>query len=364
MKLQVVQEDFKKAVIIASRFSSARPQIPVLSNLLLSTSNNNLTISATNLEISINFKIGAKVEEKGDITVPAKSLAEIVSNLNPGVIKLKSEKEQLTLETENFKSKLLGINASEFPKIPKEMLGGMIEIPFGSLIQSLSKVVFASSYDETRPVLTGILLMLDEGKLSLVATDGYRLSVSQIEGKYQSDVKKLIVPKFIFNEIPRIATGENIIFSFDTKNSLVLFKTKEAILSSRVIEGVYPDFQKIIPKSFKTKVLIDKDDFLRLIKLSSVFARDSGNVIKISIKNNLLDVFAESQYSGSQKSSAEAKVEGDDVEIAFNYKFLEDFLNSVSGETVSLELNDSSSPVVFKDTSDKNYLHLIMPVKI
>jgi DNA polymerase-3 subunit beta len=364
MKLQVLQEDFKKAVIIASRFSSARPQIPVLSNLLFSTTDNNLAISATNLEISINLKIGAKVEEKGDITVPSKSLAEIVSNLNPGVIRLKSEKEHLILEAENFKSKLLGINASEFPKVPKEMTGSVIEIPFGSLVQSLSKVVFASSYDETRPILTGILLMLDESKLSLVATDGYRLSVSCVEGKYQNDVKKLIIPKFIFSEIPRIAAGENINFSFDTKNNLVLFETKDAILSSRVIEGEYPDFQKIIPTSFRTKVLIDKDDFLRLIKLSSVFARDSGNVIKISIKSNLLDIFAESQNSGSQRSSAEVKVEGDDIEIAFNYKFLEDFLNSVSGETVSLELNDSSSPVVFKDTSDKNYLHLIMPVKI
>lgn len=135
-------------------------------------------------------------------------------------------------------------------------------------------------------------------------------------------------------------------------------------MSSRIIEGTYPDFQKIIPSSFKTKVLIDKLDFLRLIKLSSVFARDSGNVVKISVKDKEMVVFAESQNSGSQKSSSEIKKEGEDIDIAFNYKFLEDFLNSVSGDTISIELNDSNSPAVFKDVNDKNYLHLIMPVRI
>jgi DNA polymerase-3 subunit beta len=363
MKAQVSQEDLKKSVTTASRFSSSRPQIPVLSNILLSATGSNLHVIATNLEISIDFKIPAKVDEDGEITVPAKSLAEIISNLNSGLVSLKAEKEKLILESEGFSSNLLGINASEFPKIPKDLADDKISIPFQKINNSLSKVVFASSYDEARPILTGVLLSLENKQLSLVATDGYRLSLFNLGGEYKASFERLIVPRFIFNEIPRVESDE-IIFSYDPKNNLVIFKTKDAIMSSRIIEGTYPDFQKIIPSSFKTKVLIDKLDFLRLIKLSSVFARDSGNVVKISIKDKEMVVFAESQNSGSQKSSSEIKKEGDDIDIAFNYKFLEDFLNSVSGETISIELNDSNSPAVFKDVNDKNYLHLIMPVRI
>lgn len=364
MKLQVVQEDLKKAITIVSRFSTTKSQIPVLSNLLLSASSNKLSISATNLEISANFKIGAKVEEEGKITASAKSLLEVVSNLNPGVIRLESKKESLIIKAENFKSNLLGINASDFPEVPSKIPERFLDIPFGLLTNSLSKVVFASSYDETKPVLTGVLFFLEEGKLGLVATDGYRLSFTNLEGVFTPLFKKIIIPRFIFNELPRINSDEKLIFSFEPKNNLVIFKTRDAVFSSRIIEGDYPDFQKIIPKGFRTKVLVDKYDLLRLIKLSSVFARDSGNVVKISVEEGVLKIFAESQYTGSQESSADVKVEGENIKIAFNYKFLEDFLNSVSGESVSIEFNDSGSPAVFRDVADKNYLHLIMPVKI
>ncbi|BCX14449.1 MAG: DNA polymerase III subunit beta [Patescibacteria group bacterium] len=364
MKAKVIQEDLKKAIIAASRFSSSRPQIPVLSNILLKTDKSKISVSATNLEMSINFEVGAKIEEEGEITVPSKTLLEIVNNLNPGVIDLDLEKETLTIKSENFKSKLLGINASEFPKIPTSIKGKSIKVPFGLLVKSLSNVIFSSSYDETKPVLTGILLFVKNKKLNLVATDGYRLSLSTVEGKYDFDFEKIIIPKFIFNEIPRFVDNEELTFSYDLENNLVLFKTKEAVLSSRIIEGNYPDFQKIIPNNSKTKVIVDKEDFLRLVKLASIFARDSANVVKISTENGILTILAESQYSGSQKSSVEAKIEGEDIKIAFNYKFLEDFLNSVSGDTVLMEFNDSFSPVVFRDTADKNYLHLIMPVKI
>lgn len=225
MKAQVSQEDLKKSVTTASRFSSSRPQIPVLSNILLSATGSNLHVIATNLEISIDFKIPAKVDEEGEITVPAKSLAEIISNLNSGLVSLKAEKEKLILESEGFSSNLLGINASEFPKIPKDLADDKINIPFEKINNSLSKVVFASSYDESRPILTGVLLSLENKQLSLVATDGYRLSLFNLGGEYEASFERLIVPRFIFNEIPRVESDE-IIFSYDPKNNLQFLKLK------------------------------------------------------------------------------------------------------------------------------------------
>jgi len=364
MKAKINLEDFRKAVNTTARFSSFKPQIPVLSNILLSAFKTKLLLEATNLEISIKTEIGAKVESEGKITIPAKSLVDILTNLKSDTLNLSVEKESLIIESAGFKSKLLGINAAEFPEIPEKITEEKTGLPSLLFANVMAKVIFASSIDETKPSLTGILFFPEKDFLNLVATDGYRLSVYRAQGIKKTAFEKIIVPRFVFSEIPRIAGGGDIFLSYDRKNNLIVFETADSVVSSRVIEGDYPDFQKIIPVSSKTKVWVDKDEFLRLVRLASVFARDVGNVVKIYLKKNKLLISSESQYTGSQKGEIEAKIEGDDLEIAFNYKFLEDFLESVTGETILIELNDSSSPVVFKDASDRNYLHLIMPVKI
>jgi len=365
MNLQVLQEDFSKAINLASRFTSLRAQLPILANVLLSTSKNKLIISATNLEISINLSIGAKIEKEGQITVPARVLNEILVSLNPNPIRLISEKENLQILTPSFNSTLAGMNASDFPQIPQKLDKDRLKFKREALMDSLNQVLFAVSVDETRPVLTGVLFVFKKQNLELVATDGFRLSRKILALEKTDVAEKIILPKNILGEIVRLPAGqEEINFSFKKADNQAVFEIEGIYFSSRVIEGDFPDYEKIIPKSSKVKIRLDKEDFLQAIKLASVFARDSANVVKFLVKENELEVLAESSFSGSQKTTLAAKVEGEKMEIAFNFRFLQDFLQVVKGEEVLVELSGSNLPGVFLDPKDKDFLHLIMPVRI
>lgn len=368
MKLQVLQEDLTKALTKASRFTSSRAQLPVLGNILLSCKKNKLVVSATNLETSISLSIGAQVKKEGEITAPAKTITDIVSNLPSGVLTLEVVKERIILSTKNFRSEISGMNSSDFPAIPHSLEKGMAVLEKDSFTKALSQVLFAVSIDETRPILTGVLFIQKKNSLTLVATDGFRLSQKKIPAKVKLDNQSLILPKTVLMEILRLASGEEIEFVFKKSENQVVFKVNDTVLASRVLEGSFPNFEKIIPKESKIKVILDKTEMLRAVKLAAVFARESANIVKLNIKKGLVNFFAESQGSGSQQTSVDAQVEGDigekGFEIAFNYRFLEDVLNAIEGEEIQIEVSDSNAPGTFTDPTDPNFLHLIMPVRL
>jgi DNA polymerase-3 subunit beta len=267
------------------------------------------------------------------------------------------------------------MNSSDFPKIPvssgKEKT---INISLKDFLEAISYVLFATSVDETRPVLTGVLFLWDKEGLTLVATDGFRLSRKRINvesQKVQKKVESVIIPKLVLSELSRLGSEqEEVSFSLLTKEKQAVFATDEVILSSRILEGEYPDFEKILPKSSSLKVLLDKEEFGRAVKLASVFARDAANVVKLKILKDSIKVSGESGQSGSQETKVDAKIESSGsnlesgFEIAFNYRFLEEFLHSVRGEEVKMEFTTPDKAGVFTDSGDKDYLHLIMPVKV
>jgi DNA polymerase-3 subunit beta len=370
MKFQILQENLSKALSVASRFASSKAQLPILGNILLSTKKSKVYVSSTNLEISASVQVGAKIEEEGEISVPAKVITELVSNLPKETISLSAEKEQLKVSTTGFSSKILGINPSDFPKIPTSISEEeSVKLSWESLASSLSQVLFATSTDETRPVLTGVLFLFSGESLSLVATDGFRLSRKMIPLKVKKEsVGKIVIPKGVLGEITRSeATDSEILMFKESKEKQVIFGVGDIILASRLLEGEYPDFEKIIPRSASVKVLLDKEEFLRAIRLASIFARESANIVRIKVLDDLVKVLAESSAAGSQETKVDAKVEKEkkeDFEIAFNYKFLEDFLHSVVGDEIEMRFTGVSSAGVFLDPKDSAYLHLIMPVKI
>lgn len=367
MNLQVLQENLIKALSVCSRFSSSKVQLPVLANILFKTNKNKLTLSATNLETSISINIGAKVLKEGDITVPARVITEIISNLNKGQIDLESEKEVLKIKTSAFESSVSGLNSSDFPKIPNETGADSLEIVSRDFLDALASVLFAVSSDETRPQLTGVLMIFGKEYLTLVATDGFRLSQKRIKNKGSKEEKKFILPKNVLSELLRIVESDSINLSYKRTDNQIIFGFDDVVLSSRIIEGEFPDFERIIPKETKIKVQLDKDDFLRSVKLAGVFARDAANVVKLTVSKDSFEVSAESSRSGSQKNQLDAKIDMDlpeSVTIAFNYRFLEDFLNAVKGEIVRLEFSDSNAPALFLDEKDTNFLHIIMPVRL
>jgi len=372
MKLTVLQENLAKAVTQASRFTSQRSQLPILGNILLKATKTKLNISSTNLEVSILTQIGAKIEEEGEISIPSKVISELVNNLPKEQVTLESEKEQLKITTSGFNSKVLGMDASDFPKIPNSLVKPLI-LPTKEILESLTQVVFATSTDETRPILTGVLMLIKANSLELVATDGFRLSQKKIKISAQKDFsgqQKIVIPKGVLAELGRsLDEVSEVQLEIQEKEKQVIFGLGDVVLSSRLLEGDYPDFEKIIPKESLITVRLDKEDFLRAVKLASIFAREAANIVKLKLSKDSIKVLAESNTSGSQETQVEAKVtaEGSELakwEISFNFRFLEEFLHSMKGDEVEMKFTTTDKAGVFIDSSDPEYLHLIMPVRV
>ncbi len=373
MKLQILQENLLKAVSLTSRFTSTRAQLPILGNILLFASKSKLNVSSTNLEISASISIGAKVEKDGEVSIPSRILLELISNLPKETLTLEAQKEQLKISTSSFSSNVLGMNTSDFPKVPSlihKEKGTLL--PTGEFSKALSKVIFASSNDETRPILTGVLFIFEAGVLNLVSTDGFRLSLNKIKIKDSKLKTRFVLPKNILSEVGRVEAEGDILLEVSEKEKQVIFGIGDTVLSSRLLEGEFPDFVKILPKSSVLKMLVDKEDLLRAVKLSAPFARDNANIVKLTINKDQLIIMAEGSSSGSQETKIDVKVESSfakasedsEFEIAFSFKFLEDFLGSVDGEEVKMEFSGVDKPGVFTDPTNPDYLHLIMPVKI
>jgi DNA polymerase-3 subunit beta len=366
MKLTVLQENLKNAVSLTSHFISLKAQLPILGNILLKTDKSKLTLSATNLETSISTSIGAKIEEEGEITVNGKVFNDLISNLSTGQIELEIEKEQIKISTGSFKSNILGSNASDFPALPKSVGKDSFKINTKEFVSSLSKVLFSVSSDETRPILTGVLFVFKDSSLYLVSTDGFRLTEIKLKTKIEIPDLKIIVPKEILNEISKLTDSEEVEVSFDKENNQIIFSIGDTILSSRIIEGEFPDYQKIIPTSSICNLTVDKQDFEKAIKLASVFARDSGNIVRMVVKENYLKLKAESSSSGNQEMELEVKTEDlkqEEINIMFNFRFIEELLKIITAEEVQIQISDNNKASKFLDSKASNLLHIIMPIK-
>ncbi len=365
MQLTILQEDLSKALTIAVRFASTRSSLPILGNFLLRAEKSKLKIKATNLEMSVTLAIGAKIEKEGEITVPAKLLVDIVTNLNHGQITLTNEKEELKIVSGSFKAKLPTTPVNDFPTLPEGLDSKKsFSIPTKVLTGSLGKILFSTSIDETRPILTGVLFIFKGESLSLVASDGFRLSRKTVKLQKPLEEMQFVIPKPSVMEIVKAAANGDLEFEFKASDNQLLIKSNDMIISSRIIEGTFPDFEKIIPKTSGTLVTVDKNDFAKAVKLAAVFAKVEGNIIKLTVKENTLQLTSENEKSGAQVNEIEAKVEGGNLEISYNYKFIEDFLNVSVGDSILIKLIDSISASIFEDPEDKDFLHLIMPVRV
>ncbi len=371
MKVRILQEDLVKAASTVARFSSSKVQLPVLANVLLRAKDNKLRLAATNLEISVSFPISAKIEDEGELTVLAKSLHEIIVNLDKGQLFLESDKERLLLSGESFQSQITGMNATDFPDIPQEVSKDALSLVSEDLIKALAKVLFSVSNDETRPVLTGVLIVFTDKSLTLVSTDGFRLSKYTLALSVPvPESFQIILPKSGLSELTRISQDtKEILFDYRKNENQLVSQIGPVTFSSRIIDGQFPGYEKIIPQASLLSVSCGKEELLKTVKLASVFARDSGNVIKFNVKKDgTMEVYSESGRLGKQTKVLPVKTEGevkdDGFTIAFNYRFVEEFLNNVKGESIEMKFNDANSSGVFLDISDKQFLHIIMPIRL
>ncbi len=375
MKVSCLQENLAKGLSIVGRAVATRSTLPVLSNVMLATDGARLKLSATNLEIGIVCWIGAKVEEEGSITVPARLLTDFVNSLPPERIdmELTVRTQTLNLKCARFEANIKGIDAQEFPLIPTAGEDSKISLDPSLLRQMIDQVVFAAATDESRPILTGVLAKFQGEQLTLAAADGFRLSVRTARlSEPVSEPITVIVPARALAELSRISGEQEqpIEVTITPARNQAIFHLANVDLVSQLIEGNFPDYNQIIPKSYSTRTVVSTGDFLKAAKTANIFARDAANIVRLEIvpggelAPGRVTLTATSAEVGDNVGEIDAVVEGEEIEIAFNAKYLIDVLSVVDAAQVALETTTASSPGVIKPVGSEDFTHVIMPMHI
>lgn len=375
MQVSCMQENLARGLAIVGRAVATRTTLPVLSNILIETDNSRLKLAATNLEIGISCWIGAKVQTEGETTVPARLLTDFVNSLPAETIDmdLVTRTQTLQLTCSRYEANIKGIDASEFPLIPTVEDGGQLTLDPETLNGMIDQVTFAAATDESRPILTGVLTRFDEGKITFAAADGFRLSVrtAEIDAGIEEPLS-VIVPARALSELGRILgdTEEDVEVTVTEGRNQILFHLPDIDLVSQLIEGNFPDYNQIVPKERSTRTIVDVKPFLNAVKIASFFARDAANIVKLKIEPGselepgTLTVSATSAELGDNVSQLDANIEGEELEIAFNAKYLLDILNVIGADQVAVETSTPSSPGMFKPVGGPDFIHVIMPMHI
>jgi DNA polymerase III subunit beta len=372
MKVSFISDHLQKKILFVNHAISNRSQLPILLNFLIEAREGKLKISATDLEIGIVVEIPAKVEEEGSITVSAKTLVELMGTITSSKIEFKTTPEGLMMKGENEEASLQTTPAEEFPKLYESKGEKLMVFKKETAEKEFLKVVFAASPDLERPALSGILIKEEDGGFLLVATDGYRLSLKKqaLKGVEKGEMKEeisMLVPSRVIREMIQMeknAEGGEITVYVSKEKNQILFFQEDVVLVGRLIEAEFPNYEKIIPTDFSTKTVVQRDDLLKAIKSGYVFARQTAGIIKLSIEKNNVLISANAPSVGKNLIKIEAKTTGEENEIAFNARYLLDFLSNSISEEVSFEMNGPLNPGVFREVKDASYMHLIMPIRV
>ncbi len=373
MKLSCLQENLSRGLGIVGRAVATRSTLPITQNILLATEQSRLKLAATNLEMATTCWIGSKVEQDGAITIPARLLIDFVNSLPNDLIEitLPTNSHTLELKSGRFQAHINGIDAEDFPPIPEVSDGMTTNIEADALREGITQVVFAAATEESRPVLTGINAEFEGEQLGLAAADGFRLAVHKMTLVSPVDQKStVIIPARSLNELNRLLGDqeEPVEIIINQQKSQILFHLKNAELVSQLIQGAFPNYSQVIPQSYSTRAVVDINEFLRVIKMSSIFARDASGIVRLVITPGAeltpgkITVSAQAEEIGGNVSEIDALADGEEAKIAFNVKYLSDVLSVLHQAQVALEVTTPSSPGVIRPMGVDNYVHVIMPM--
>ena len=377
MKITCKQQDLSRGLTAVSHAVSSRSTLPILSNILLATDQGRLKLAATNLEIGINCWVDAQIHEEGTTTVPAKLLTDLVSGLPqaPVDISVAEDTNLLTIKSSGSIANIKGMDASEFPLIPSAE-GGEPPVLLDAVLlkEMIAEVAFAAADDDSRPVFTGVQVQVNEEKITFAAADAFRLAV-RVAPLPGDDHPRgdILVPARTLTELARILPAEGPVEMIVTPNrSQVLFHTPQLDLVSRLIDGTFPNFRQIIPKEHATRAVVETKLFAEAVKRAALFARDSSNITRVKInagENDGLEpgsitVEATAEDLGDNTSTINAAVDGPELQIIFNVKYLADVLNIIGTPEVALEANAATKPGVIRPVGAGDYTYVIMPMHI
>jgi DNA polymerase-3 subunit beta len=371
MKLSCSPEALGQALAVVSRAVSPRTTLPILNNVLLQTSENGLRLTATNLEIGIVDHVDAEVAAEGAVTLPAKLLTEFVSQLKGGPMEMELDAATQTLSVRcgpYSNTRIKGIDAAEFPALPAREEGTKLVLDQATLVEAIDQSVVAASGDEGRPVLTGVLAQLEGKKLTLAATDGHRLAVRTLEVdsvEGGDGTESAIIPARALQELGRILKGEGTVeMTLAASKNHVFFSLPRIELMSRLIEGTYPNYSQVVPEQSNTKLTMSARELLDRTRGVSIFARDSANVVRIKTEVGEVSISANTSEVGSSEATVSADIDGADIQIAFNSRYLLDVLALVGSDKVTMGFNGPLSPGVIRPADRDDYTYVIMPVRV
>jgi len=357
---------------IVGRAVATRTTLPITNNIYLSTDGSRLKLVATNLEIAISCWIGAKVEEEGAITIPARLLIDFISSLPSEKIDmgLSPKARILELNCARYEARISGMDAEDFPPIPTMADGISCAIDPEDLHLAINQVVFAAATEESRPVLTGVQAEFEGDTLTLAAADGFRLAVHKAHlSTPVAEKMAVIIPARALRELERLLGEEAVEMVVSTERSQILFRLKDIEMVSQLVQGTFPNYSQLIPQSYGTRAVVDASEFLRATRTASIFARDGSGIIRIQItpgegeaKKGKVMISARSEEVGDNIGEIDAIVDGEEAKIAFNSRYLTDVLSVLHGGNVALEATTSSSPGVIRPTASDNYVHVVMPM--
>ena len=376
MKLSCLQENLKRGISIVSHAVPAKSTLPVLSNILLTTDGGRLRLQATNLEVGVTCWIGAKIDENGAITAPARLLSDFIGNLPNDTINFELDERTQTIHLVCGRSEanIKGIEAEEFPTLPVvQAEQPTVVIPPDMLRDAINQVAFAAASDDTRPVLAGVLVRLRGDEATFAATDGFRLSVKTVAlPEPVRTPQEVIVPGRALTELARIIgdTESPVEITVTPSGGQVLFHCDNVDLVSRLIDGKFPDYDRIIPKQYATRSVLDRNAFLQSAKQASVFATGSANIAKLTLEAGAefgpgrMTLSANAAEVGDNKSEVEGQIAGEGGSIALNVKYLQDALSVMPTPQVAFETQTPSSPGVFRPVGQEGYIHIVMPMTV
>jgi len=375
MKVTVLQENLAHGLSIVSRAVSPRTTLPVLANILVATDGGRLRLSATNLELGISCWIGAKIEDEGSTTVPARTFVDLVATLPAEQVSLNLNTSNQTLNVRcgSSNTDIKCIDAQEFPPLPVPELEGALQLNVADFKEMIQQVVFAASVDEARPVLMGVQMTVDKEAITMAAADGFRLSVRKATLSQPAPQPVMaIIPARALSELGRVAADGNEMISMvmPKGRGQVIFRVKDVEVVSQLIDGAFPDFQQIIPRSYKSRTLLSTQALLKACKQAEIFAREGSNIARLDIKSSgemepgSVEIFAQSEETGSNETVVAATIEGIGLLIAFNVKYLREVLEVIKTPNVALETTAPNAPGTIRPVGDDNFLHVIMPMHL
>jgi DNA polymerase-3 subunit beta len=372
MKVTCLQENLARGLGIVGRAVALRSTLPITSHVLISTEHGRIKLAATNLDIALSCWIGGQIDEEGAVTVPARLLTDFVNSLPAEKIAmtLAPRSRQVKLVCARNEATIGGMDADDFPPIPS-VEGDSLEIDARTLREAISQVVFSAATDDSRPVLTGVDLVVEGNKLTLVASDGFRLAVRHLDLKKKvAERQEVIVPSKALAELNRLLQDQEdpVQMTFNAAKTQVLFRLKDVEMVAQLIQGTFPDYSRLIPKEWGSRAVVEVRDFLQETKIASIFARDGSGIVRVTFEAGAegqpgeMTIVARAEEVGDNSGKLDATVEGEPSKIAFNGKYLQEVLAVLDGGRVALETTGPSQPGVIRPIDNDNYVHVVMPM--